>query len=93
MQISQINSTVIPNRAASPTFFQSIREVLRPAGEKTIQFTKEAPLAAGATALSFAAFVSAITVSLGLITVFGTSAVALFACQIFKLMGIEQKDK
>lgn len=91
MQIPQSTSPAIPNKIASSTFFQSIGGVLRPAGEKTIQFTKDAPLAAGATALSFAAFVSAITGSLGLITVFGTSAVALFACQIFKLMGIQKQ--
>ncbi|GEM_PF-4517893 len=93
MQIPQINSPAISNRAASSNFFQSIGEVFKPAREKTIQFTREAPLAAGATALSFAAFVSAITGTLSLITVFGTSAVALFACQIFKLMDIQKKDK
>ena len=81
MLVSKVSLSPPIQRKVGNTFLCNLGEALRPA-----------PLACGATALSFAAFVSAITGSLSLITVFGAPAIALFACQIFNLMGIQKKD-
>ncbi len=93
MNITKINAVTSLQRKPSSSVIRDIGEALIPAGEKTIQFAKKAPLAAGATALSFGALLSAMTGTLSLVTVFGSSAVALFACQIFNLIGFQSKDR